>query len=79
MASRGRSADHWREIARRAEAFGYDTLFMPDHLTDQLAPIPALTAAADATTTLRIGSFVFHQLMEVEAVLAPRPIHAGSS
>ena len=59
MASRGRSADHWREIARRAEAFGYDTLFMPDHLTDQLAPIPALTAAADATTTLRIGSFVF--------------------
>ena len=36
MASRGRSADHWREIARRAEAFGYDTLFMPDHLTEAL-------------------------------------------
>jgi probable F420-dependent oxidoreductase len=32
---------------------------MPDHISDQLAPIAALTAAADATTTLRIGSFVF--------------------
>ena len=38
---------------------GYDTLLMPDHITDQLALIPALTAAAGATTTLRVGSFVF--------------------
>jgi probable F420-dependent oxidoreductase len=59
MVSRARSAEHWREIARRAEALGYDTLLMPDHITDQLAPIPALTAAAAATTTLRFGSFVF--------------------
>src|SRR5882762_7452848 len=56
---RGRSAEHWREVGRRAEALGYDTLFMPDHITDQLAPIAALTAIADATTTLRVGSFVF--------------------
>jgi probable F420-dependent oxidoreductase len=59
MVSRGRSAEHWREIARRAEALGYDTLLMPDHITDQLAPMPALAAAAAATTTLRVGSFVF--------------------
>ncbi len=59
MAERGRSATHWREVAQRAEALGYDTLLMPDHITDQLAPIAALTAAADATTTLRVGSFVF--------------------
>jgi len=59
MASRGGSADHWRDIARRAEALGYDTLLMPDHITDQLATIPALAAAAGATSTLRIGSFVF--------------------
>jgi probable F420-dependent oxidoreductase len=59
MAERGQSAAHWREVARHAEALGYDTLLMPDHITDQLAPIAALTAAADATTTLRIGSFVF--------------------
>lgn len=59
MASRARSAEHWREIARRSEALGYDTLLIADHISDQLAPIAALTAAADATTTLRIGSFVF--------------------
>ena len=59
MAERGRSAPHWREVAQRAEALGYDTLLMPDHITNQLAPVAALTAAADATTTLRVGSFVF--------------------
>jgi probable F420-dependent oxidoreductase len=58
-AERGRSAEHWREVAQRAEALGYDTLLMPDHITDQLAPVAALAAAAAATTTLRIGSFVF--------------------
>jgi probable F420-dependent oxidoreductase len=59
MVSRGRSATHWRDVARRAEGLGYDTLLIADHISDQLAPIAALTAAADATTTLRIGSFVF--------------------
>ena len=59
MAERGRSAEHWREVAQRAEALGYDTLLMPDHITSQLAPVAALAAAAAATNTLRIGSFVF--------------------
>src|SRR5438094_1279113 len=59
MAERGRSAEHWRDAASRAEALGYDTLLMPDHITAQLAPVAALAAAAAATTTLRIGSFVF--------------------
>src|SRR5437868_3001107 len=59
MVSRARSAEHWREFARRAEALGYDSLLMPDHITDQLAPMPALAAVAAATTTLRVGSFVF--------------------
>jgi probable F420-dependent oxidoreductase len=59
MAERGRSAAHWREVAQRAEGLGYDTLLMPDHITHQLAPIAALTAIAGATTTLRVGSFVF--------------------
>src|SRR5205814_4934493 len=59
MVTKGRSASHWREVAQRAEALGYDTLLMPDHITDQLAPMPALAAAAAATTTLRVGSFVF--------------------
>src|SRR2546427_11017056 len=59
MATHARSAAHWSEVARRAEALGYDTLLMPDHITDQLAPMPALAAAAAATSMLRIGSFVF--------------------
>lgn len=49
----------WKEFARRAEALGYDTLLVTDHLGQQLAPIPAMMAAADATERLRVGSFVF--------------------
>lgn len=48
----------WVALARRAEELGYASLVMPDHLTDQLAPVPALAAAAGATRTLRIGTFV---------------------
>jgi probable F420-dependent oxidoreductase len=33
-------------------------LLIPDHFGDQLAPIPAMMAAADATTTLRVGGLV---------------------
>lgn len=59
MESRAASAARWREMARRAEALGYDTLLMADHISDQLAPVAALAAAAEATATLRLGSFVF--------------------
>lgn len=54
-----RSGSHWRDVARRAEDLGYDVLLVTDHMGAQLAPIPALMAAADATTRLRVGSFVF--------------------
>jgi len=49
----------WAEHARRIEQLGYAILQMPDHFREQLAPVPALTAAALATTRLRIGSLVF--------------------
>jgi len=52
------------------EAAGYSTLLMPDHFGDQLAPLPALTAAAAATTTLRIGSLVFGNDYRHPVVLA---------
>ncbi len=42
-----------------AEALGYSTLFLPDHLGAQFSPIPALVAAADATRMLWVGSLVF--------------------
>ena len=57
--SKASSATEWAELARRAEGAGYDVLTMPDHFTDQLAPMPALMAAASATTTLRVGALVF--------------------
>ena len=42
---------------------GYTTLLIRDHFVgepfgDQFAPIAALMAAADATTTLRVGNLV---------------------
>src|SRR5262245_2074477 len=46
----------WAELARRCEDLGYSTLTVADHFDDQLAPVPALMAAADATTELRIGA-----------------------
>jgi probable F420-dependent oxidoreductase len=48
----------WVALARRAEALGYAGLYMPDHLGRQLSPISALTAAAIATTSLRVGPYV---------------------
>ena len=49
----------WKEFAKRAEGQGYDVLLVTDHMGAQLAPIPAMMAAADATERLRVGSFVF--------------------
>src|SRR4051794_2845828 len=48
------------EKARKIEALGYDTLTLPDHLTDCLAPVPAMVSAADATTRLRVGTNVLN-------------------
>lgn len=53
-----RSAAEWRAAAARAESAGYDVLLMPDHFGSQLSPLPALAAAAAATTTLRVGTLV---------------------
>ena len=43
---------------------------MADHLDDQVAPIAALMAVADATTTLRVGSLVFSNDYRHPVVLA---------
>lgn len=53
------SGERWAALARRAESIGYDVLVMPDHLGNQLSPFSALAAAAAATTSLRVGAFVF--------------------
>jgi probable F420-dependent oxidoreductase len=58
-ASHAGSGEAWVALARRAEELGYGALLVPDHLSQQLSPIAAIATAAAATTTLRVGGFVF--------------------
>jgi probable F420-dependent oxidoreductase len=58
------SREEWVQKAQRVEQLGYSTFLIRDHFIQgdfnhQLAPIPALMAAADATKKLRVGSLVF--------------------
>jgi probable F420-dependent oxidoreductase len=66
------SARQWRERARRAEGLGYSALHLADHFLgpgpaleatghplQELAAVPAMAVAAEATETLRIGCRVF--------------------
>jgi probable F420-dependent oxidoreductase len=56
--------------ARRAEAMGIDVLVIPDHLIEQLAPVPFMATVAAATERLRIGTFVLNNDLRHPAVLA---------
>ncbi|CAN5367292.1 TIGR03621 family F420-dependent LLM class oxidoreductase [soil metagenome] len=62
------SPAHWREQARRAEAMGFSTFHLADHVigpgpalsatnhpVQTVAAIPAMTVAAEATEHIRIG------------------------
>ncbi|GAC1593943.1 MAG: LLM class F420-dependent oxidoreductase [Acidimicrobiales bacterium] len=60
----------WRDLARKTESLGYSTLYIPDHFGDQFGPLVALTVAAEATTTLRVGSLVFDNDYRHPVVLA---------
>ncbi len=53
------SRSDWVALVRNIETLGYDTVTMPDHFDEQLAPSVALMAAADATETLRVGTLVW--------------------
>ena len=52
------SGKEWADIAKQAEDLGYVSLQIDDHYTKQLAPVPALMAAACATKTLKVGTLV---------------------
>jgi probable F420-dependent oxidoreductase len=60
----------WTDLARRAESLGYDLLLVNDHLHQPLAPLPALVSAAEATSTLRVGTYVLCQDLRNPVVLA---------
>src|SRR4051794_19658942 len=64
------TAGSWAALARRCEDLGYSTLPVADHFGHQLAPVPAIMAAADATTTLRVGALVFGNDYRHPVVLA---------
>jgi probable F420-dependent oxidoreductase len=49
----------WAERLRRIEAWGYDSVFWPDHFGPQWEPVAALAAAAAVTTRLKVGSLVY--------------------
>ena len=66
------SAEAWRALARRTEAWGYSALHLADHFlgpgeaitgtnhpVQGLAAVPAMAVAAEVTETLRIGCRVF--------------------
>ncbi len=77
------SGKEWRERARRAEALGYSALHLADHILgpgpaiaksnhpiQELAAVPAMMSAAEATTTLKVGCRVFCIDYQHPAVLA---------
>ena len=64
------SRREWIDKARQAEALGYSTLLIDDHLYNPFAVLTALVSAADATTSLRVGSLVFGNDFRHPVVLA---------
>jgi probable F420-dependent oxidoreductase len=64
------SAQAWREFARKAEDLGFSVLLTGDHMGRSLSPLPALLAAADATTRLHVSPQVLANDFRNPAVLA---------
>ncbi|MEA2530167.1 MAG: hypothetical protein QOF33_2216 [Thermomicrobiales bacterium] len=60
----------WNDLARKAEALGYATFVMADHYLNPFTPVAGLVAAADATSTIRIGCQVFDNDFRHPALLA---------
>jgi probable F420-dependent oxidoreductase len=70
VAAQAGSGEEWVDKARRIESMGYSTLLMPDGLRHVWAPLPALAAAAAATGTLRVGTYVIANDLRNPVLLA---------
>jgi probable F420-dependent oxidoreductase len=57
-ATRATSAREWQELAKTAEDLGYASFQIDDHFGNQLAPVPAIMAAAAATSSILVGPHV---------------------
>ena len=77
------SGKEWKERAQKAESLGYSALHLADHIIgpgpaleatnhplQELAAVPAMALAAEATSTLKIGCRVFCQDYKHPVVLA---------
>jgi probable F420-dependent oxidoreductase len=60
----------WRSFCQKVAALGYTNLVIVDHLGDQLAPVPAMVAAAEAAPELRVGTFVLDNELRHPVLLA---------
>jgi probable F420-dependent oxidoreductase len=65
------SGEEWIARARRLEGIGYETLAMPDHMVGGAwSTMPALAAAAAATSRIRLGNLVLDNDFRNPVVLA---------
>ncbi len=64
------SREQWIAKVRKVEGLGYSTFLVPDHFVNEFLPMVALMSAADATSTLRVGSIVFDNDFRHPALLA---------
>src|SRR3954447_23143380 len=63
--------DEWREKARRGGGAGVAVVLVADHLVDgMLSPFAAMTAAAEATEHLRVGTLVLNNDFRHPVVVA---------
>lgn len=74
----------WPDAARRAEDLGYHAVLVTDHVTDPVAALPALCAAALATRRLQVGTFVLnndlrHPVLVARDFAALHALSAGRS
>jgi len=56
--------------ARRAEALGFDTVLVADHVGSDWSPLLTLAIAAGATTKIRLGTFVLNAGLHHPLMLA---------
>src|SRR5205085_1946051 len=59
-----------RDLARRLEGEGFSSLLVADHYDNPMSCGILQIAAADATTTLRVGSYVYNNDFRHPALLA---------
>ena len=69
-----KSRNAFAENVRRFEGLGFDVLSVPDHL-GAVAPFPALTAAAQASAALRLGTYVLNAGFYKPALLGRDAAH----